>query len=693
MKGLNRSDPGLMPLPRALRRLLALALPPLLVVMVSLTPLQPTELTRLLPGLLQSAQAWSLPRWGGQNPSTTADGPLEPSEPSGRLQEVSPPEAVQQLQSALADRLPQVQIESPRDGALLPEGTWQLKLKVRDWPLTDAGELGLGAHLVVQLDDLPPQRLTGAAQVPSGQRDRATSLSLVADEPALGPGSHRLTVYAARPWGEAVKSPGALQQITVNRLLANPLSLPQAGSPQLLPVSPAELSANEPVLLDWILLDAPLQNLRDGDGSWRLRVTINGDRFLMDQNVPLWLRGWKPGRNTLQLELLDGLGQPLNPPFNSLVQEVDLNPPGSNAAARPRWLQGRLSADELAQILGDRPAEQPAVVPAREPDDDDPRKPQPQNADHPNPAATQTTGLGQPAEARATGGVAGTSAAPAEVDGPEETTTLEPDAGLNPPSTQDEPSRDSLELGADGRETEEEQQQNQEPEAPAEPAPEAPAEADDENPQPSDPLPGAAPGRALLPDATRSAQADQSVEANGNAPEPNQQNDLASPELIEAPLQEPLELDAQPEASTPDASLGEASPAQETLEPSRLDETKLDASGTGEQPLAEEHRDEEPLVDHSLADDTQGQPPAVGDQLSVEPEPSAASPDVRRPEDQATPGLSPAPPALDLAPPQRISSSTPLGAPARQQVNARGELIQPPSQGPLAGLRQLLRGS
>lgn len=671
-----------MPLPRALRRLLALALPPLLVVMVSLTPLLPTELTRLLPGLLQSAQAWSLPRWGGQNPATTPDGPLEPSEPSGRLQEVSPPEAVQQLQSALADRLPQVQIESPRDGALLPEGTWQLKLKVRDWPLTDAGELGLGAHLVVQLDDLPPQRLTGAAQVPSGQRDRPTSLSLVADEPALGPGSHRLTVYAARPWGEAVKSPGALQQITVNRLLANPLSLPQAGSPQLLPVSPAELSANEPVLLDWILLDAPLQKLRDGDGSWRLRVTINGDRFLMDQNVPLWLRGWKPGRNTLQLELLDGLGQPLNPPFNSLVQEVDLNAPGSNAAARPRWLQGRLSADELAQILGDRPAEQPAMLPARESDNDDPRKPQPQNADPPNPAATQTTGLGQPAEARATGGVAGTSAEPAEVEGPVETTTVEPDAGLNTPPTKAEPSSNSLELGVDGRETEQDQQQNQEPEAPAEPALEepaleAPAGADDETPQPSDPLPGAAPGKALLPDPTRSAQADQSVEANGNAPEPNQLNDLASPELIEAPLPEPLELDAQPEASTPDASLGEANPAQETLEPS----------------LAEEQRDGEPLVDHSLADDTHGQPPALGDQLSVEPEPGAASPDVRRPEDQATPGFSPAPPALDLAPPQRISSSTPLGAPARQQVNARGELIHPPSQGPLAGLRQLLRGS
>ena len=35
--------------------------------------------------------------------------------------------------------------------------------------------------------------------------------------PPLNPGSHRLTVYAARPWGEVVKSPGASRQIRLVR--------------------------------------------------------------------------------------------------------------------------------------------------------------------------------------------------------------------------------------------------------------------------------------------------------------------------------------------------------------------------------------------------------------------------------------------------------------------------------------------
>jgi hypothetical protein len=274
-----------------------------------------------------------------------ADGLLQAQAPSGRLQEVAPPGAVQQLQEALALRRPQVTIKAPRDGANLPAGPIKLSLQVSDWPLVDAGELGLGPHVVVQVDDLPAIRLSG----------------LELELPSLSPGSHRITAYAARPWGEAVKSPGAWSQIRVHRVTANPLAIPQPGTPQLLPVSPADLAGSEPLLLDWLLLDAPLQGLRDNDGSWRLRVSVNGDSFLVDQNSPLWLKGWQPGSNSLLLELVDGLGEPLNPPFNSLVREVLLDPskPGLG------WQKGRLAEDELAQLLGTAPPEPPAQTPAQ----------------------------------------------------------------------------------------------------------------------------------------------------------------------------------------------------------------------------------------------------------------------------------------------------------------------------------------
>ncbi|MCP9931533.1 hypothetical protein KBY82_12150 [Cyanobium sp. AMD-g] len=281
-------------------------------------------------------------------------------------QEVAPPLAVQQLQEALDGRRPQLEILSPADGALLPAGPWTLRLKVEDWPLVDAGPLGLGPHVVVQLDGDPPLTLT----------DTSTTMR------PLEPGSHRLTVFAARPWGEAVKGPGAQRQIRLHRVAANPLSQPAPGSPQLIAVSPRGTAAGTPLLLDWLLLDAPLQNLRSGDASWRLRVSLNGDSFLVDQQTPLWLEGWRPGSNAIQFDLLDGLGEPLNPPFNSLVSEVILEA----GAEAPRWQGGRLQPTELAILLGEAP---PPAAPETDTDTDTDTEPETIPEPAPEPETAQ----------------------------------------------------------------------------------------------------------------------------------------------------------------------------------------------------------------------------------------------------------------------------------------------------------------
>lgn len=311
-----------------LARLLTWGLTLLLGISVLLTPAMPAEHA--------AAFAWGLPGRDGRaqapaRPSGPADAARSGS-PQGALQEVAAPAAVQQLQQALAGRQPRLAILEPADGSLLPAGPWVLRLQVDDWPLVDAGPLGLGPHLLVQIDAGPA--------IPLVQ----SRLEL----PELSPGSHRITVMAARPWGEVVKHPGAYAQIRVHRVAPNPLSLPAPGTPQLLSTAPLDTSPAEPVLLDWLLLDAPLQHLRADDARWRLRVSVNGDSFLVDQATPLWLRGWRRGSNALLLELVDGRGEPLNPPFNSLVHEVRVEA----GAARPAWRQTRLSEEELAQLLG-----------------------------------------------------------------------------------------------------------------------------------------------------------------------------------------------------------------------------------------------------------------------------------------------------------------------------------------------------
>ncbi|MFM7676937.1 MAG: hypothetical protein ACKO5F_15460 [Synechococcus sp.] len=288
-----------------------------------------TGCSAVLPG---SGRATATPSSGSSRPAT--------------LREVAPPLAVQQLQAALEEHQPAVEILSPRAGSTLPEGPWTLQLAVRDWPLVDAGPLGLGPHLVLQIDDQAPRRLTEAGGL---------HLTL----PPLSPGSHRITVYAARPWGEAVKSPGAQAQIVVHRVAANPLGVPAAGTPQLILTSPSGEGGGQPVLLDWLLLDAPLQHLRPNDEAWRLRVTVNGDSFLVDRQEPLWLQGWKRGSNSMVLELVDGQGEPLNPPFSTLVQEVLLEPGGDP----PPWLGGRLDPLMVEQLVGLAPPPAPLPTP------------------------------------------------------------------------------------------------------------------------------------------------------------------------------------------------------------------------------------------------------------------------------------------------------------------------------------------
>ena len=201
--------------------------------------------------------------------------------------------------------------------------------------------------------------------------------------PELSPGSHRVTVYAARPWGEAVKSSGASTQIRVHRVAANPPELPASGSPQLIASSPNGRAGAEPVLVDWLLFDAPLQRLRDDDGRWRLRVSVNGDSFLVDRQTPLWLKGLRNGSNAVQLELLDGRGEPLNPPFNSLVEEVVIQ-----SSQRAAWQKPGLSNEELDRLSGVAPAAAPEAASGPEPEPDSQPKPESQAAPEPQPPAS-----------------------------------------------------------------------------------------------------------------------------------------------------------------------------------------------------------------------------------------------------------------------------------------------------------------
>ena len=275
--------------------------------------------------------SWPLQRGSHQETS------LSSQSPSGRLQEVAPPGAVQQLREKLQRYQPNLRLVSPTDDSVINADSVDFVLDVKDWPVSRDLELGLGPHVVVQIDNQPQRRLDSL----EGNRVR-----LQID--GLSAGSHRFSAWAAYPWGEAVKNPGANLQGRFHLWQRVEGTQPENDAPWLVPVTTSDNPAVQPLLLDWIIWNAPLQNLRDGDGRWRLRLSVDGDSFLVDQQDALWLKGSASSAGSLvQMELLNGVGEPITPEFNNqLVHQ------SGKKTAPPTWLKARLTEEELARLSG-----------------------------------------------------------------------------------------------------------------------------------------------------------------------------------------------------------------------------------------------------------------------------------------------------------------------------------------------------
>jgi hypothetical protein len=244
---------------------------------------------------------------------------------------------VQQLREKLQRYQPNLRLVSPTDDSVINADSVDLVLDVRDWPVSRDIELGLGPHVVVQIDNQPPRQLDEL----DGNRVRLRIDGLSA-------GSHRFSAWAAYPWGEAIKTPGANLQGRFHLWQRVEGTQPEDDAPWLVPVTSSASPALQPLLLDWIIWNAPLQNLRDGDGRWRLRLSVDGDSFLVDQQEALWLKGSPSSSgNLVQMELLNGVGEPITPEFNNQLihQSGRKTPP-------PTWLKARLTEDELARLSG-----------------------------------------------------------------------------------------------------------------------------------------------------------------------------------------------------------------------------------------------------------------------------------------------------------------------------------------------------
>ncbi|MDY6785530.1 MAG: hypothetical protein SW833_23770 [Cyanobacteriota bacterium] len=264
--------------------------------------------------------------------------------PSGssavKLAEVAPPPVVQELRSQLETYQPQVAIIEPQSDRVLSNTTARVKLQVQDLPIFKNAQLGLGPHLHLILDNQPYRAV------------------YTTDEPIvfenLQPGTHTLRVFASRPWHESFKNEGAYAQTTFHVIAPSNSNAPETTKPLLTYSRPKGSYGAEPILLDFYLTNAPLhlvaaEDPEDNIEDWRIRVTVNGQSFLVDTWQPLYLTGFQTGQNWVKLELLDEEGNPTDNAFNTTVRLIDYEPDGQDTLSK--LVRGELAVADAQGIV------------------------------------------------------------------------------------------------------------------------------------------------------------------------------------------------------------------------------------------------------------------------------------------------------------------------------------------------------
>ncbi len=256
------------------------------------------------------------------------------------IAEVSPPETIQALRPALENYQPQVTIVSPQPDQVLEDNTVSVELRVEDLPLFQDPELKMGPHLHVILDNQPYQAAYDLSQ-PLTFQDLAI-------------GTHTLRVFASRPWHESFKNEGAYAQTTFHIFTKTQDNNPNATLPLLTYSRPKGSYGAEPILLDFYLANAPLHLVaqeRSDDSiiDWQIRCTINGTSFIVDRWQPIYLKGFKPGKNWIQLELLDEQKNLIQNIFNHTARLVTFEPGGRDTLSK--LIRGELQAADARSIV------------------------------------------------------------------------------------------------------------------------------------------------------------------------------------------------------------------------------------------------------------------------------------------------------------------------------------------------------
>ncbi|MEO1051391.1 MAG: phosphopeptide-binding protein [Bacteroidota bacterium] len=139
---------------------------------------------------------------------------------------------------------------------------------------------------------------------------------------SLEEGSHVVLAFLSRSYHESVKNANAfaVQKVTVGEETA--VSDADLSAPHMFysrPKGTYEGDDTKKLLLDFYLVNTTLSP----DGN-KVRATINGTEFMIDEWAPHQIEGLPLGEVTVKLELIDANGELIASPFNPVERTVTL---------------------------------------------------------------------------------------------------------------------------------------------------------------------------------------------------------------------------------------------------------------------------------------------------------------------------------------------------------------------------------
>ena len=276
--------------------------------------------------------------------------PVSTSRPS--IEQVDTPSLIRELTPWLDTYEPQVHIRQPQAEQIFSDTTVTVVLQVQDLPIYKDETWNMGPHIELLIDNQPYGSVYNLEE------------PIILEN--LTPGTHTIRAFATRPWNESFKNVGAYAQVTFHILTKTDENSPGIAQPLLTYGAPVGRYGAEPVLLDFYLTNAPLHQVAQDNPAivdWQVRCTLNGDSFTLKDWDAVYVRGLKPGKNWVQLTLVDDDGNPIQGIFNNTVRLIEYDPSLDDGLAKV--IRGDLTLAEVGSIVD--PTYEPPMAEVPEP--------------------------------------------------------------------------------------------------------------------------------------------------------------------------------------------------------------------------------------------------------------------------------------------------------------------------------------